>query len=498
MGKSQVNKTSRSRTRKIPKMIGFPLQSTSIPSDLDGNERVRLAKDGSHIVKRNALTAVGSLIASINQDELNKMNHLFMYSLKKKHVRATNQGSSGRCWMFAALNIFRHILSTGLQIAHFEFSEVYLFFWDKWERSNSFLQWFIDHPLAKPNDRDYEWMMKEDGGYFSDGGYWHTFATLVHKYGLVPKECMDESAQSFDSHEMNRVILHHLKAAVRMIELHRDDMDGNALNSFKHATLSNIYEILVQYLGTPPGRDSEFVWTMQKLDDTVQQITQLTPILFAQLAVPKWQIMDWVTITHFPFLKLDTLYLVEDVHSVQEGGPLVFLNLDMDHLTTYTRASLESGFSTWFAGDVRQHFNPFDASLDDKIVNDAPLFPKVMEISKADRLRLKITEANHAMTVTGFNVDEASDTVTSWQIENSWGYVNEDIPGLDGWLYASAKWFEDHVFMVAILKQLMSKAHKKLITDSTPIHLKPYEIGGAAIRVNPIRPSAQWLKKRKI
>ena len=77
----------------------------------------------SNILARNAVTSVGAFNAAINVEEENKISHIFLNTLKPWHLKATNQGHSGRCWMFAGLNIFRYILTNLLNVVDFEFSE---------------------------------------------------------------------------------------------------------------------------------------------------------------------------------------------------------------------------------------------------------------------------------------------------------------------------------------------------------------------------------------
>ena len=43
----------------------------------------------------------------------------------------TNQKSSGRCWIFAALNAIRIPFAKQYNMDEFEFSQAHLFFWDK-------------------------------------------------------------------------------------------------------------------------------------------------------------------------------------------------------------------------------------------------------------------------------------------------------------------------------------------------------------------------------
>ncbi len=49
----------------------------------------------------------------------------------------TNQRSSGRCWVFACLNAMRIPFAKAKNLEDFEFSQGFLFFWDKVE-SGSF------------------------------------------------------------------------------------------------------------------------------------------------------------------------------------------------------------------------------------------------------------------------------------------------------------------------------------------------------------------------
>ena len=50
----------------------------------------------------------------------------------KPTIKITNQKSSGRCWIFAALNMLRRKVIKDNELPNnFEFSQSYLFFWDR-------------------------------------------------------------------------------------------------------------------------------------------------------------------------------------------------------------------------------------------------------------------------------------------------------------------------------------------------------------------------------
>ena len=60
------------------------------------------------------------------------------FSIKLDDWKVTNQKSSGRCWLFATLNLFRPGTMKKLNVKNFEFSQSHIHFWDKFERSNHF------------------------------------------------------------------------------------------------------------------------------------------------------------------------------------------------------------------------------------------------------------------------------------------------------------------------------------------------------------------------
>ena len=60
-----------------------------------------------------------------------------VFSLDLTKDPVTNQKASGRCWMFAALNTFRHKMIGTFKLEDFELSQAHTFFWDKYEKSSA-------------------------------------------------------------------------------------------------------------------------------------------------------------------------------------------------------------------------------------------------------------------------------------------------------------------------------------------------------------------------
>jgi bleomycin hydrolase len=94
----------------------------------------------------------------------------------------TNQRSSGRCWLFASTNVFRVAIMKKHNLREFELSQAYLFFWDKLEKANYFLEQIIDTSEEELESRLVQELLKAP---VNDGGQWDMVANLVAKYGLV-------------------------------------------------------------------------------------------------------------------------------------------------------------------------------------------------------------------------------------------------------------------------------------------------------------------------
>jgi bleomycin hydrolase len=420
---------------------------------------------------RNSINAVGSKLSTTNSDQLNNVSHIFLNSLKRKNIRATNQGASGRCWMFASLNIFRHCIINALDLDQFEFSEVYLFFWDKLERANSVIQWFINNPEYNPGDKPYEYMLEN---YMSDGGWWNTFTNLATKYGLVPGDAMRETYQSDDSDEMNKIISEILHNAINQIRKNKSKLD---LEKFREKVVRSVYDTLVKFLGEPP---KNFCWSYTTSEGENSIMSGLNPKKFYDMVVPVQNMNEFVTLSNIPYLKYFKNYRISDTNNVVEGEECKLLNLPINELAKYVKKSISAGFSVWFAGDVRQNFNWYHSCLDDKLHDDS-IFGERDKFEKGERILLHNVEGTHAMAITGFNEDEKG-RVTNWQVENSWGYCDNEIPGLDGFLNMSSSWFEKYVIQVVVHKNFLSRTLKKLLKEEPEV-LAPWDNMAPALRV---------------
>ncbi len=92
-------------------------------------------QDPKNLMVQNAAHSLDFATLTTNRDVMINDNHVFNTKIPTESM-VTNQKSSGRCWIFAALNVFRLEVMKKYNLEEFELSQGYLFFWDKFEKSN--------------------------------------------------------------------------------------------------------------------------------------------------------------------------------------------------------------------------------------------------------------------------------------------------------------------------------------------------------------------------
>ncbi|KAJ4462421.1 putative Bleomycin hydrolase [Paratrimastix pyriformis] len=159
---------------------------------------------------QNALAQVGVDDLSLDRELIRSAQHSFSNVIDTGKV--TNQKKSGRCWIFAALNMLRHLGGRAKYGDDFEFSQNYVYFWDKFERFNWFMEEVIKTAQLPLDDRTVSFLL-ESSNLGSDGGQWDMFVGVVLKHGLVPKAAMPETESSSNSHRMNAILRTKLRQA---------------------------------------------------------------------------------------------------------------------------------------------------------------------------------------------------------------------------------------------------------------------------------------------
>src|SRR5579859_4572185 len=210
-------------------------------------------RNSSHRLAQNAVTRNNLDDIALNHRVVFSADHTFSIALDDWGV--TDQKQTGRCWMFAGLNLLRLAARRVLGVKEFEFSQNYLMFWDKLERANYFFEAIIESAERDVDDRSVAFLLDQP---LSDGGQWNMFINLVDKHGLVPKACMPETDSSSNSRRMNGVLRSKLREGARRLrDMHARGASLVDMRRFKQESLKAVHRILCIHLGNPPER---FAW----------------------------------------------------------------------------------------------------------------------------------------------------------------------------------------------------------------------------------------------
>ena len=115
-----------------------------------GEFKKQINSDASVRLARNVAIRGEIEDLAMDWESFRKIDHTFS-DIVSGEMPVTNQKSSGRCWGFAGLNLFRIYLGRKYNLKKFEFSQSYFMFWDKLEKSNYFLENIIA-TLNEPKD----------------------------------------------------------------------------------------------------------------------------------------------------------------------------------------------------------------------------------------------------------------------------------------------------------------------------------------------------------
>ena len=161
----------------------------------------KASRNSSLQLMQNIVTQRDVNEVALNHKIISDATHNFSNVLDDWSV--TNQARSGRCWMFAGLNLFRSEARNILNLKEFEYSQNYVMFWDKLERCNFLLEAIIETADRPLDDRTVAFLLQSS---INDGGQWDMFVSLIAKHGVVPKEVMPETESSSNSARMNFII----------------------------------------------------------------------------------------------------------------------------------------------------------------------------------------------------------------------------------------------------------------------------------------------------
>ena len=407
-------------------------------------EKNRLDYTLENIISNNSLKNL-----CVNRENNQQYNHLFSHKVTPR-LPITNQKSSGRCWIFAALNVARREMIEKYRLKDFEFSQNYLFFWDKLERINYNLNRIIE---TREYDIENETVRHVLNDPLCDGGQWDMIVNLVEKYGLIPKSSYQESFHSSRSSEMNNVLQKLFRSAAAKLRVSSDPYAD------KKSIMKTVYKLLCKFLGSPPN---SFEWEYYDKDNQYHQLKTTTPLQFYKQYVD-FNFTDYVCVVNDPRKKhpYNKLYTVKYLGNVEDGNPVLYLNVDIGQIKELIEKSIMDNKGVWFGCDVGQHLHRNNCAMDLELV-DYSVLDADLTSTKEERLLSKESLMTHAMCITGFNrTDDYHHTIDKWQVENSWGKSD----AAEGYYIMSDKWFDEYVYEIAIHKKYLSSKHLEILEN---------------------------------
>ncbi|MCH2674602.1 MAG: C1 family peptidase [Chloroflexota bacterium] len=380
----------------------------------------------------------------------------------------TNQARSGRCWMFAGLNLCRVDTRNVLNVKEFEFSQNYLMFWDKLERANFVLEAIIETAGRPVDDRTVAFLLRNP---ISDGGQWDMFTALVAKHGVVPKTAMEETESSANSARMNSSLNYQIRqGAKRIRHAYVDESGLDELRSIKDQTLKVIYDVLCIHLGTPP---TEVDWQWKDKDGEFTRAGKLTPQDFAAQYL-QTDIHSYVSLVHDPreTSPEGATFTVEYLGNVVDAPAIKYLNVDIQLMKDIALKMLQDGKPVWMGCDTGKQMHRDLGLWDADLFDYASVYGANFSMNKAERLEYHQTAMTHAMMFTG--VDVVDGVPRRWRVENSW----DDKVGNKGFFLMNDSWFAEYMFEIAVPREYLPPELQKAL-ELEPVVLPAWDPMGS-------------------
>lgn len=424
-------------------------------------------KSQKNILARNTLNNNELSESILSRPNLSKDNEIFSDAIDTK-VEISNQHHSGRCWIFSLLNLIRLKMIEKYHLGDkFELSHIYVAFWHYFETSNYFLRNILETRHLEHDDRLLHIFMKEPT---TDGGHWTMLVNLIEKYGIIPKDNMKETYHSNHTHDMDKFLNNVLRNYAHQIRSIPSKTKNSEIEATLDDMMSNIYKILVIFLGEPP---EIFDWEYYKTKDDkniYKKIKDLSPLKFYH-QYSGVKMTDYITLINYPCSSkpYNRRYGCQYSSNMVNGHDHNYHNVSMEIMKEAARKSLKNKEAMWFGADVDQFGDSDLGILDPKIIDYKIIFDFDHQLKKCERLHYMQGEISHAMLLKGTNIlDKGTKRESSdkWLVENSWG----DSTGKNGNFTMSDEWFDDHVYTIAVHKKYVpskvlkeAKSHKTII-----------------------------------
>ncbi|TRX88487.1 hypothetical protein FHL15_010602 [Xylaria flabelliformis] len=457
---------------------------------LTHNWQAKLLDDPKNRLALSALSSANPRNVLMSRSAKIADQQVFNVRIPFEGAPITNQRSSGRCWLFASTNVFRVALMQKYALDEFELSQAYLFFWDKLEKANYFLENIIDTAYEDLDGRLVQRILADP---VSDGGQWDMVYNLVEKYGLVPQALYPDSWNAMTSSTINYVVVGKLREyalVLRNITKTRSVSSARTaglLRATKEKMMREIHTILTLTLGPPPASDQAFQWDFLDKNGQAQTVRK-TPLEFARditttipgsaLRISNEAIKAMVSLVHDPRHEPLSLMTVDRLGNIVGGRGITYINVEMSVLKYACIRMLKAGLPIFFGSDVGKFSDRVAGIMDLNLIDYGLGFNVDMyaagAMNKAGRLRVGESAMTHAMVLTAVHLDERTGYPVRWRVQNSWGTESGD----KGWFVMSDEWMDQFVYQAVVDPRLLTKEVRDVLKKE-PIVLPLWDPMGA-------------------
>ncbi|CCF56239.1 hypothetical protein KAFR_0A08050 [Kazachstania africana CBS 2517] len=433
-----------------------------------------LKTDLTHTLASTVLKNYDADDALLNKSRLLQQdNRVFNISLDDDTTPVTNQRASGRCWLFAATNQLRGNVIKNLNLKEFEISQAYLFFYDKLEKANYFLDQIVSS--AKDEETDSRLVQYLLTAPTEDGGQYSMFLNIVKKYGLVPKDIYNDLPFSTtSSRKWNSLLTTKLREFAQVL---RSKVAKNEdIAQTRSEMQKEIFKMMTLFMDLPPVQpNQEFKWDYVDKDKKVHQL-KCTPLEFAtkycnlNLETPP------VSLINDPRHEYGKLIKIDRLGNVIGGTDVLYLNVDNETLSKLIVKRLKANKSVFFGSHTPKFMNKKFGVMDVQLWNYSDIGYNLNQ-TKEDRINYNESLMTHAMLINACHIEEGSEIPSRYRVENSWGKDS----GKDGYYVMTQEYFEEYCFQIVVDLEDLSKelAEKFTSGKEEPIVLPIWDPMGA-------------------
>ena len=387
---------------------------------------------------------------------INAIKKLKKYDIKnelKLHLPPTNQQYTGRCWMFAYLNILRLSVIYHYKLHEtFLFSSSYLLFWDKYEKCNYFLERISKYSNLSLEHIDnhllFRSLISDSGGAISDGGTWNMLYNIIKKYGIVPYKDMKESFHTINTEQLNSVLFNIVTTTSKEIRSSSKKEHEKIIKK----QMKKIYNFLKKAIGTPP-----------KKVQLIKGKPMYSPNVFFEKCIsilPGNKLDDKIILLHVPHLEVNKYYTIPELNNMKNGIKLLYFNTSLTTFKNAIISQLLRKFPVWFGSDVNSFYYENESLLNNHVYNYSNFdFNKTnMFLNKKNAINYYQTNINHAMLFHGYYYDKSKYNPKYWIVENSHDSKLDEVSYEEnyGYIKMSDSWFDKNVIVAIVNKNSIS------------------------------------------